>query len=115
MSSFGNYYEINLNCGCPSNRAKKCGFGAELMLEPELVQQICYEMKRKVTSTDITVKCRLGVTGKDSFEDLCCFIESVRSAGVRKIILHARTCILRGLTPAQRNFRLRIKPHACRS
>lgn len=99
--SYGKYYEINLNCGCPSNRARKAGFGAELMLEPHLVRQICHEMKRRVTSTDITVKCRLGVTGKDSFDDLVEFVTNVRSAGVEKIILHARNCVLKGLTPAQ--------------
>jgi tRNA-dihydrouridine synthase A len=99
--SFANFHEINLNCGCPSNRAKKCGFGAELMLEPDLVQQICYEMKRRVTSTDITVKCRLGVTGKESVEDLISFINKIRDVGIRKVILHARLCILKGLSPAQ--------------
>lgn len=99
--SFGSYHEINLNCGCPSNRAKKAGFGAELMLEPDLVRQICHEMKRRATSTDITVKCRLGVTGRESFDDLIDFVTNVRMTGVSKIILHARSCVLRGLTPAQ--------------
>jgi tRNA-dihydrouridine synthase A len=99
--SYSRFSEINLNCGCPSNRAKKCGFGAELMLDPELVQRICYEMKRKTTMTDITVKCRLGVTGKESFEDLVTFISGVQQVGIKKVILHARMCILKGLSPAQ--------------
>ena len=59
---YGTYESINVNAGCPSNRAKKAGFGAELMLEPELIKQIVHEMKRVVTDVDITVKCRLGVT-----------------------------------------------------
>jgi tRNA-dihydrouridine synthase A len=99
--SFAQFQEINLNCGCPSNKAKKCCFGAKLMLQPTLVQQIWYEMKRKATSTDITVKCRLGVTGKESFEDLQLFIHSLKEVGINKVIIHARTCILNGLSPAQ--------------
>ena len=99
--TYSNFHEINLNCGCPSNKAKKAGFGAELMLDPELVRQITHEMKRRATSTDITVKCRLGVTGKDSFDDLVQFITSVKATGITKIILHARSCVLKGLSPAQ--------------
>lgn len=99
--SYGIYDSINVNAGCPSNRAKKCGFGAELMLEPELVKKIVYEMKRVVTHTDITVKCRLGVTNKESWEDLIEFIHAVRDGGVNHVIVHARTCILSGLSPAQ--------------
>jgi tRNA dihydrouridine synthase A len=99
--SYGVYDSINVNAGCPSNRAKKCGFGAELMLEPELIKKIVYEMKRVVTHTDITVKCRLGVTNKESWEDLKEFIHAVRDGGVNHVIVHARTCILSGLSPAQ--------------
>jgi tRNA-dihydrouridine synthase A len=99
--SFAKFHEINLNCGCPSNKAKKAGFGAELMLEPELVRQITHEMKRRVTATEITVKCRLGVTGRESFDDLIEFITNVKMSGITRVILHARSCVLKGLTPAQ--------------
>ena len=74
---FGNYHEINLNCGCPSNKAISRGFGAELMLYPELVREILYEMKRKVCHTNITVKCRLGVSGRDKWDNLIEFINEV--------------------------------------
>jgi tRNA-dihydrouridine synthase A len=99
--SYGAYESINLNAGCPSNRAKKAGFGAELMLEPELVRKILSEMKRTVTHTDVTVKCRLGVTNRDSWEELKEFIHSVSQSGVRHVVVHARICILAGLSPAQ--------------
>lgn len=95
------FHEINLNCGCPSNKAKKAGFGAELMLEPDLVRQIVYSMKRRVSTTDITVKCRLGVTGREQWDDLLEFVQSVKSGGVNTMIIHARHCVLKGLSPAQ--------------
>lgn len=99
--SYGVYESINVNAGCPSNRAKKCGFGAELMLEPDLVKRIVYEMKRVVARTDITVKCRLGVTNRESWEELVEFIHAVKEGGVNHVIVHARTCVLKGLSPAQ--------------
>ena len=71
------------------------------MLEPELVQRILYAMTRTVTHTDITVKCRIGVTGKETFDDLVAFILILSSVGVKHVIIHARSCILRGLSPAQ--------------
>ena len=98
---YGKYESINVNAGCPSNRAKKAGFGAELMLEPELIKQIVHEMKRVVTDVDITVKCRLGVTNRESWDELIEFIQAVSDGGVRHVIVHARTCVLSGLSPAQ--------------
>jgi len=99
--SFGNFTEINLNCGCPSQKAKKAGFGAELMLDPSLVTSILLAMNRRVTHTDISVKCRIGVTGRDSYDELVEFVHAVRAGGVRRMIVHARCCVLRGLSPAQ--------------
>ena len=97
-----NYHEINLNCGCPSNKAKKAGFGAELMMEPELVREIVHNMTRMACSTDISVKCRLGVIpGKESWSDLIAFVEAVRAGGSRSMVIHARNVHLRGLSPAQ--------------
>lgn len=98
---FGGFEAINLNCGCPSDKAKKAGFGAELMLDPELVSKILTEMKRCVSRTDVTVKCRLGVTGRGTFENLVEFTHAVSRSGVRHMIVHARHCVLCGLNPAQ--------------
>jgi tRNA-dihydrouridine synthase len=97
----GNFCEINLNCGCPSNRAKKAGFGAELMMEPELVRQIVYEMKRRSHKTEITVKCRIGTNKRDKWEHLVEFINACKAGGVNRVIVHSRLCILNGLSPAQ--------------
>jgi tRNA-dihydrouridine synthase len=99
---YGQFAEINLNNGCPSNKAKKAGFGAELMLEPELVRQILHTMQRRASHTEITVKCRIGIKGKkESWDDLVTYIEACRAAGCRKVIVHSRVCVLSGLTPAQ--------------
>ena len=71
------------------------------MLDPPLVARIVREMCRRVTHTKVTVKCRIGVTGRDSFEELVQFVDQVRLAGVSKVVVHARCCVLRGLSPAQ--------------
>lgn len=97
----GHFSEINLNCGCPSNKAKKAGYGAELMLEPELVRQIVYEMNRHSSKSEITVKCRIGTSKKSSWEDLMEFVDACKQGGVQKMIIHSRLCMLNGLSPAQ--------------
>jgi len=99
-SQYGDYSEINLNCGCPSPRVSLRSFGAKLMLEPELVREIAAKTIRMV-SQPVTIKCRIGVDKKDSYEDLCHFINTVSQSGVKKFIIHARKCILKGLTTKQ--------------
>jgi len=95
------WHSINLNCGCPSNKALSQGFGAELMLDAENTRQCVYSMVRK-SSVPVTVKCRLGaIPGLDTHEQLVHFITSVKSAGCSHIIMHARDCMLKGLSPAQ--------------
>ncbi|UOG31097.1 tRNA dihydrouridine(20/20a) synthase DusA [Leptospira noguchii] len=94
------YTEINLNVGCPSDRVREGNFGACLMKTPEKVAELTSAMDISV-SIPITVKCRIGIPGKETFEDLCRFIECVRQTGVRRFIVHARIAILGGLTPAQ--------------
>lgn len=99
---YAQWHSINLNCGCPSNKAKRAGFGAELMLDPVNTGIIVKEMMRRVTHTDVTVKCRLGVLpGHDSFEELQKFVREVTNAGCRTMIIHARNVVLTGLSPAQ--------------
>jgi len=101
-ASFGDYHSINVNCGCPSGKAKKAGYGAELMLDPLLTRQIIHEMCRKVTSIPITVKCRVGVVpNRNSVDHLVEFIEACKAGGARNFILHARDVVLHGLSPAQ--------------
>lgn len=94
------YDEINLNCGCPSNKtAVKGCFGARLMFDPELVGRVTYAMKRAV-QIPVTVKCRLGVDDHDTYEHCQNFIKTVSEQGqVDKFIVHARKCHLSGLNP----------------
>lgn len=96
------YDEINLNCGCPSDRVAGAGcFGAALMKQPELVAACCAAMQDAV-SIPVTVKCRLGVDDMESYELLCHFVRTVSSQSrVRHFVLHARKCLLQGLSPAE--------------
>ena len=95
------YDEINLNCGCPSQKTVKGCFGAQLMLDPELVAKIC-QQAIQVVNIPFTVKCRLGVDKKDSWEDFVNFIKIVsEKGGVEKFIIHARKAFLKGLNPQQ--------------
>ena len=80
VGQYGDYSEINLNCGCPSPRVSRRCFGARLMLEPELVREIVSKTSR-VVSQPVTVKCRIGVDTKDSYEELCKFIQTVHQGG----------------------------------
>jgi tRNA-dihydrouridine synthase A len=94
------YDEINLNVGCPSDRVQAGRFGACLMTEPALVAECVAAMQEAVT-IPVTVKTRLGVDERDSYEELADFIEQVNSAGCRTVILHARKAWLKGLSPKE--------------
>lgn len=94
------YDEINLNVGCPSARVKAGRFGACLMLEPELVGE-CVTAMQAVVNIPITVKCRIGVDQKDSYDDLVRFITLVARAGCQVFIIHARKAWLNGLSPKE--------------
>ncbi len=92
------YDEVNLNVGCPSDRVRKGRFGACLMKEPSLVAECVAAMKAK-TSLPVTVKCRIGVDDRDSYEALANFIETVALAGCTTFVVHARKAWLTGLSP----------------
>jgi len=98
-SSLG-YDEINLNIGCPSERVQKGSFGACLMQEPELVKD-CIEAMQEVTTTPITVKCRIGINERDDIDFLNNFVSKIVNPKLKTIIVHARVAILKGLTPRQ--------------
>src|SRR6516162_8559697 len=86
--SFG-YDEINLNCGCPSDRVQSGRFGACLMAEPELVADAVAAMAAAV-DVPVTVKCRIGVDEQEPRKALDRFIDTVARSGCRTFILHAR-------------------------
>ncbi len=92
--------EINLNVGCPSQRVQSGRFGACLMAEPELVRD-CVTAMQAAVSIPVTVKTRLGIDDRDSWEELLEFIDTVAAGGCRVFILHARKAWLKGLSPKQ--------------
>ena len=92
------YDEINLNCGCPSDRVQSGRFGACLMREPALVGESVAAMKA-ATRLPVTVKCRIGVDDQAPREALFAFAEAVKAAGADALIVHARKAWLEGLSP----------------
>jgi tRNA-dihydrouridine synthase A len=92
------YDEINLNCGCPSERVQHGAFGACLMAEPELVAD-CVRAMREVVAIPVTVKHRLGIDSIEEFEFVHRFVATVSQAGCRHFLVHARNAILKGLSP----------------
>jgi tRNA-dihydrouridine synthase A len=92
------YDEINLNVGCPSERVQNARFGACLMAEPETVAA-CIEAMRQAVNVPVTVKCRIGIDGREDYADLRAFIDRVAAAGCAVFIVHARIAVLSGLSP----------------
>jgi tRNA-dihydrouridine synthase A len=98
-AGFG-YREINLNCGCPSDRVQSGRFGACLMAEPALVGD-CVAALQDAVSLPVTVKCRIGIDEADPGTMLFGFVEAVAARGCRHFIVHARKAWLQGLSPKQ--------------
>ncbi len=94
------YDEINLNCGCPSDRVQSGAFGACLMKEPDTVAR-CVEAMAAATPLPVTVKCRIGVDDCDDEAFLDRFLKTVADAGCGTFIIHARKAWLKGLSPKE--------------
>ncbi len=94
------YDEVNLNCGCPSERVQKGSFGACLMGEPQLVADGVKAM-RDATSLPVTVKHRIGIDKVESYEFVRDFVGTVADAGCEVFIVHARNAWLKGLSPKE--------------
>jgi len=94
------YDEVNLNVGCPSDRVQSGRFGACLMAEPELVAD-CVAAMNAAVSVPVTVKTRIGIDDRDSFDELAHFIGCVQAAGCKTFIIHARKAYLQGLNPRE--------------
>ncbi len=94
------YAEVNLNVGCPSDRVQEGRFGACLMAEPQLVAE-CVQAMQAAVQIPVTVKCRIGIDERDSYAQLCEFVQTVQSAGCRTLIVHARKAWLNGLSPKE--------------
>lgn len=100
MGADWGYDEINLNVGCPSDRVQAARFGACLMAEPALVRDGVAAMRAAV-AVPVTVKSRIGVDDRDSYEDLRGFVACVAESGCDTFIVHARKALLSGLSPKQ--------------
>ncbi|MES0823930.1 tRNA dihydrouridine(20/20a) synthase DusA [Ruegeria sp. SCPC11] len=94
------YDEINLNCGCPSDRVQSGTFGAVLMKDPARVAE-CVAAMREATDVEVTVKCRIGVDEQEPEEVLPAFLEHIRAAGCERVTIHARKAWLQGLSPKE--------------
>lgn len=94
------YDEVNLNCGCPSDRVQNGAFGACLMAEPKLVAD-CVKAMQSACGLPITVKHRIGIDEQDSEADLHRFVDAVANAGCKTVIVHARKAWLKGLSPKE--------------
>lgn len=94
------YDEVNLNCGCPSDRVQSGSFGACLMREPQLVADSMQAMG-EATKLPVTVKCRIGVDDQEPRDSLFALVEACKKAGVGTFIVHARKAWLKGLSPKE--------------
>jgi tRNA-dihydrouridine synthase A len=94
------YNEINLNCGCPSERVQRGAFGACLMAEPQLVAD-CVKAMVDVVNVPITVKHRIGIDKNESYDFVRDFVGTVAQAGCNTFIVHARNAWLQGLSPKE--------------
>ncbi|MGA8032106.1 MAG: tRNA dihydrouridine(20/20a) synthase DusA [Casimicrobiaceae bacterium] len=94
------YDEINLNCGCPSERVQTGSFGACLMAEPALVAE-CVRAMRDVVDVPVTVKHRIGLDHDERYAFVRDFVGTVAEAGCGVFIVHARNAVLKGLSPKE--------------
>ena len=95
------YDEVNLNCGCPSERVQRGSFGACLMAEPALVAD-CIKAMRDAVTLPVTVKHRIGIDRQDDYGFVRDFVGTVASRGGCEVfIVHARSAWLQGLSPKE--------------
>lgn len=94
------YDEINLNCGCPSERVQRGSFGACLMAEPQLVAD-CVKAMVDVVGVPVTVKHRIGIDKAESYGFVRDFVGTVSEAGCNVFTVHARNAWLKGLSPKE--------------
>jgi tRNA-dihydrouridine synthase A len=94
------YDEVNLNCGCPSDRVQNNMIGAVLMKHTQIVAD-CLKAMQDATSIPVTIKHRIGVDDQDGFNSLVDFVGTLAETGVQTFIVHARKAWLQGLSPKE--------------
>ena len=100
LASHYDYAEINLNCGCPSDRVQNGMFGAVMMKNAQITAD-CVAAMQDAVDLPVTVKHRIGVDDFDSYEFLCEFVETLAATGCTTFLVHARKAWLKGLSPKQ--------------
>jgi tRNA-dihydrouridine synthase A len=101
MAEAMGYDEVNLNCGCPSERVQRGAFGACLMAEPALVAR-CVAAMREAVRIPVTVKHRIGLGRDESYAFVRDFVGTVAEGGGADVfVVHARNAWLEGLSPKQ--------------
>lgn len=94
------YDEVNINCGCPSDRVQRGSFGACLMAEPDLVAN-CVDAMKQACDIPVTVKTRIGIDEQDSYDFVRDFVGTIAEKGCELFIIHARKAWLNGLSPKE--------------
>lgn len=94
------FQEVNLNCGCPSDRVQNGNFGACLMKDKNLVAD-CFKAMQDAVSIPVSIKCRIGVDEFDSWDFFRDFVGTIADAGCKVFIIHARKAWLKGLSPKE--------------
>ncbi|MFW2586658.1 tRNA dihydrouridine(20/20a) synthase DusA [Sagittula sp. SSi028] len=94
------YDEINLNCGCPSDRVQSGTFGAILMQHPQTVVD-CVTAMQDAVDVEVTVKCRIGVDDQTPEDVLPDFLSRLQAVGCQRVTVHARKAWLQGLSPKE--------------
>ncbi len=95
------YDEVNLNCGCPSERVQRGAFGACLMAEPALVADCVRAMQDAADGRAVTVKHRIGIDRVESYDFVRDFVGTLADAGCTVFVVHARNAWLQGLSPKE--------------
>ena len=104
------YDEVNINVGCPSDRVASGNFGACLMAQPERVAA-CVAAMRAAVAIPVTVKHRIGIDDRDSYEHMLGFVNTVAAAGCDRFTVHARKAVLGGLSPKENRTIPPLRPH----
>ncbi len=94
------YNEVNLNCGCPSDRVQNGMIGACLMAHPQQVAD-AYEAMQDAVDIEVTIKHRIGIDDMDDYEGMVNFIRPIAQKGCKTFIVHARKAWLQGLSPKE--------------
>ncbi len=100
MAESWGYDEVNLNCGCPSDRVQNGMIGACLMAQPQLVAD-CIKAMQDAVQIPVTVKHRIGIDDMDDDQGLLDFVAPIAATGCVTFIVHARKAWLKGLSPKE--------------